>query len=209
MARPALIILLHPYVISLLLLMGCSATPWHSTRATSRRDDLPPATRPVDGVVVLVEDDRRSAVQRLVTDWREALEHHDVQRLRALLAPTLGGIQQPGPGVSREAWLTHSEAIFASGARGRAWLEASPTLVDYDRCAPRCPSGLLAPGEWQVRWQGGLAGHGMPGLPSERVLPSTLRVAVDEGVASVVGIDDDIAAALGPSQVRLSGLGRP
>ena len=189
--------------------MGCATTPRHTVDATTRGYDLPPPTQPVDGVVIVVVDDRRVAVQRLLTGWREALEHRDVAFLRTLVAPTMGGLQQPGPGLNRESWLTHSEAIFASAARGRTWLEAPPTIVAYESCAPRCPSGLLAPGEWLVRWPGGPAGRGLPGLPSERVLPSTLRVAVVEGVASVVGIDDDITAALGPSPVRLSGAGRP
>ena len=209
MARPALIGFLHDHVSLSLVLMGCATAPAPTPPRATGGDDLPSPTQPVDGVVVVLVDHRRSAVQRLVTAWREALEQRDLPRLRALVAPTLGGLQQPGPGVSREAWLTHAEAIFASAARGRAWLEAPPTLVAYAGCAPRCPSGLLAPGEWQVRWPGGLAGRVLPGLPSERVLPSTLRVAVIEGVASVVGFDDDIATALGPSPVRLSGSGRP
>jgi hypothetical protein len=45
-------------------------------------------------------------------------------------------------------------------------------------------------------------------MPSDRVLPSTLRVAVVDGEARVVGVDDDLANALGPTQ-RVSAAGLP
>lgn len=209
MERPSLKALLPTLVIvPLLALAGCAAAPRPAPR-TRAPDDLPPATRMVHGLTVAVVGDHRPAVQRLVDEWRDALDRRDVARLRALFAPRLGAIQQPGPGMSREAWLVHAEAIFASAARARASLQAPPVMAAYGECAPRCASALLAPGEWLIRWPGAVAGRLRPGLPSDRVLPSTLRVAVTDAVAVVVGVDDDIAAALGPATVRFSGSPRP
>jgi len=110
--------------------------------------------------------------------------------------------------MSREAWLTRADAIFAAAARGRAQLQAAPRMVSYAACAPGCPSARMAPGEWLVRWPG-LAVRGRPGLPSDQALPWTLRVAVEDGEAVVVGVDDELVSPLGPATVRLSGAGRP
>jgi len=160
-------------------------------------------------VSVAVLGDHRPEVERLIDGWRSALEQRDLARLRALVAPVVGGLQQPGVGMSREAWLTRAEAIFASSSRARPWLQAPPTALSYAECAPRCPSAMLAPGEWLVRWPGGPTGRVLPGMPSDRVLPSTLRVAVVDGEAVVVGVDDEIVAAQGPSPARFSGAARP
>lgn len=209
MARPALRGFLPVHVTaSLLAVAGCAATPLPAP-SPAGGDDLPPPTRSVDGVTVAVLGDHRPAVERLIDGWRSALEQRDPARLRALVATTVGGVQQPGVGMSREAWLTRAEAIFASAARARPWLQAPPAARPYAECAPACPSALLAPGEWLVRWPGGPAGRALPGMPSDRVLPSTLRVAVVDGEAVVVGVDDEIVAAQGPSPARFSGAGRP
>lgn len=56
------------------------------------------------------------------------------------------------------------------------------------RVRSRCPSALLGPGEWMVRWPGGPTVRVLPGMPSDRALPSTLRVAVVDGEAVVVGV---------------------
>ena len=209
MARPALRGFLPVRVsASLLALAGCAAAPLPAPTSAGG-DDLPPATRSVDGVTVAVLGDHRPAVARLVDGWRSALEQRDPARLRALVAPTVGGVQQPGVRMSREAWLTRAEAIFASAARARPWLQAPPSAEPYATCAPGCPSALLAPGEWLVRWEGGPVGRVLPGMPSDRALPSTLRVAVVDGEALVVGVDDEIVAAQGPSPARFSGAARP
>jgi hypothetical protein len=160
-------------------------------------------------VTVAVVGEGRAAVETLIAALRGSLEARDAGRLRSLFAPTIGGVQQPGPGMSREAWLAQSEAIFAGASRGRAWLQEHPTTVSFAACAPRCPSALLAPGQWLVRWPAGAGARVLPGLPSDRLLPSTLRVAVADGVAVVVGVDDDIATARGPATVRASGWLRP
>lgn len=194
--------------MSLLALAGCAAAPLPAP-STVGGDDLPPATRSVDGVAVAVLGDHRPAVARLIEGWRSALERRDPERLRALVAPTVGGVQQPAVRMSREAWLTRAEAIFTSASRARPWLQAPPTVGSYAACAPRCSSALLAPGEWLVRWEGGPAGRVLPGMPSDRALPSTLRVAVIDGEAVVVGVDDEIVAAQGPSPARFSGAARP
>lgn len=207
MARPALRELLPYGVNAALLVAGCAAALPPAAPSGAAGDDLPPAVYPVDGLAVAVVGDHRAEVGRLVDAWREALDQRDAARLRALVAPTVGGIQRPGPGMSREAWLTHADAIFASAARARPWLEAAPTMEPYARCAPRCASALLAPGEWLVRWPGGAGERVLPGMPSDRVLPAALRVAVRGGAAVVVGVDDHIVASRGP--VRLSGAGRP
>lgn len=209
MARPALKGFLPVHVsASLLALAGCGATPL-PTPSSAGGDDMPPATRSVDGVNVAVLGDHRPAVARLIDGWRSALDQRDPARLRALVAPIVGGVQQFGVGMSREAWLTRAEAIFASAARARPWLQAPPTVDSYAECAPRCPSALLGPGEWMVRWPGGPTVRVLPGMPSDRALPSTLRVAVVDGEAVVVGFDDEIVAAQGPSPARFSGAARP
>jgi hypothetical protein len=208
MGRPALKAFLPSQVsAALLALAGCATTPLPTT-AAARGDDLAPATRSVDGVTVAVVGDHRPAVEALVARYREALDQRDPARLRSLFAPTLGGMDAPAPGMSREAWLTHAEAIFAAAARGRAQLQSAPRMVSYAACAPSCPSARMAPGEWLVQWPG-LAVRGRPGLPSDQVLPWTLRVAVVDDEAVVVGVDDELVMPLGPATVRLSGAGRP
>ena len=208
MGRPALRGSLPKHVsASLMALAGCATTPPPST-AAARGADLPPPTRSVDGLTVAVVGDHRPAVEALLASYREALEQRDPARLRSLFAPTLGGLDAPGPGMSREAWLTRAEAIFAAAARGRAQLQSAPRMDSYAVCAPSCPSARMAPGEWLVRWPG-LAVRGRPGLPSDLVLPWALRVAVVEGEAVVVGVDDELVTPLGPATVRLSGAGRP
>ena len=86
-----------------------------------------------------------------------------------------------------------------SGARSRA--EVVQRLRAFEQ--------TLAPGEWLVRWPGGPTGRVLPGMPSDRALPSTLRVAVVDGEAVVVGVDDEIVAVQGPSPARFSGAARP
>lgn len=208
MGRPALRGSLPNHVsASLLALAGCATTPPPAATA-ARGDDLPPATRPVDGLTVATVGDHRPAVEALVASYRAALEQRDAAGLRSLFAATIGGTDAPGPGMSREAWLTRAEAIFAAAARGRAQLQTAPGMISYAACAPRCPSASLAPGEWLVRWPG-LAVRGRPGLPSDQALPWTLRVSVVDGEAVVVGVDDELVSPLGPATVRLSGAGRP
>ena len=206
MDRPALRGLL-PDLVFIVLLAACGASPRPPTTPPALAD-LPPPEVPVAGATVAVVGDHGRAVRRFVEAWRGALDRRDVAGLRALVAPSLGRVQQPGPGLSREAWLTRAEAIFASAARARPWMQSPPRVVAHDECAPACESALLAPGEWLVRWPDLGDGRARPGMPSDRVLPSTLRVAVVDGEARVVGVDDDLANALGPAQ-RVSAAGPP
>jgi hypothetical protein len=168
--------------------------------------DLPP---PTSGAAVAVLGSARPVVERLVDDWRAALRGRDVAALRALVAPTVGRVTSPGPGMSREAWLAYADGIFASAGRAEPWLSGRPTIVSYDECAPRCPGAMLGPGEWLVRWPDGSTRRLRPGMPSDVVLPTALRVAVADGLAMVVGVNDEIAGPLGPSSDRLSGALRP
>ncbi|MDB4928474.1 MAG: hypothetical protein JWM10_958, partial [Myxococcaceae bacterium] len=128
--------------------------------------------------------------------------------LRALVADRVGGFARIGPGMSREAWLAESDAIFAAAARVRPAL-ATYRVMSYAECAPRCASPLLAPGEFVVGWPGVPVERVGLNAPSNQLLPSSLRVAVAGGVARVVGVDDGIAAARGPALPRLSGSPRP
>ncbi|MDO9018845.1 MAG: hypothetical protein Q8S73_22470 [Deltaproteobacteria bacterium] len=206
MARPALRGLL-PDLVCLALLGGCAA-PARPPTTPRAGADLPPPEVPEEGATVAVAGDHGRAVRRFVEAWRGALDRRDVAGLRALVAPSLGRVQRPGPGLSREAWLTRAEAIFASAARARPSIQAPPQLLPYELCARGCDSALLAPGEWLVRWPDLGYGRVRPGMPSDRVLPSTLRVAVIDGDARVVGVDDELAIALGPAQ-RVSAAGLP
>jgi hypothetical protein len=167
--------------------------------------DLPPPAR---GAATAVAGDEGAAVRALVVAWRGALEARDVAALRALVDPRVGGFARVGPGMSREAWLAESDAIFSAAARVRGAL-GSPRVTPYAECAPGCASPLLAPGQFIVAWPGVPVERASPHVASNQVLPSRLRVAVGDGVARVVGVDDEIASARGPALPRLSGSPRP
>lgn len=206
MARPPLKALL-PDLVCVALLAACAGRPRPPTTPRAGAD-LPPPEVTVPGAIVAIANDDGRAVRRFVDAWRGALDRRDVAGLRALVAPNMGQVHQPGPGLSREAWLTRAEAIFASAARARPWMQAPPRVVAHGERAPGCEGALLAPGEWLVCWPVLGGGRARPGMPSDRVLPSTLRVAVVDGDARVVGVDDELATALGPSQ-RVSAAGLP
>ena len=206
MARPAVTVFLPGLVFVAIAACAAPAAVGPPPRAAA---DLPLPTRSVDGLTVATAGDHRAAVGRLVDAWLAALERRDVAGLRALIAPTIGRLQQSGPGLSREAWLAQSEAIFTTAARAEPWLRGTMALESYAQCAPGCASLLLAPGEWQVRWLGGWSVRVRPGMPSDQVLPVALRVTVTDGVAAVVGFNDEVVSALGPAAARVSGWPQP
>lgn len=201
MGRPALRGVL-PVLVS--ALAGC-ATAATVTATAPVAADLPPPAR---GDGTTVAGDEAAAVRALVASWREALEARDVAALRSLVAPRVGGFTRVGPGMSREAWLAESDAIFSAAARARAALGSS-WVMSFAQCAPSCVSPLLAPGQFIVAWPGVPVEGAAPNVASNQVLPSRLRVAVGDGVARVVGVDDEIASARGPALPRLSGAPRP
>ncbi len=197
MVRPAL-------TFALWTLAGCASAPLPAAQRVEPGRDLAPSARSDETHVL---DDHREAVLALTARYREALLARDVVRLRALLAPSLGGMQRSDLVMSREAWLALGDELFTAASAARETLAAAPTLAPSGACAGQCPV-MLGPGEWLVAWADvprvrrlGLA-RGVT-----QVLPMALRVAVVEGVATVVGMDDAVVGSHGP--VRPTGWPRP
>lgn len=200
MVRPALSAALS----ALGALAGCAAAPPPAARHVEPGRDLTPT-----GASVQVGDGRE-AVIAAAAEFRDALLARDAGRLRALLAPSLRGMQQPDVAMSREAWLGLGDALFSAAGAARERLAAAPSLAPSGVCPGQCPV-MLGPGEWLVAWADVGARPRAPGLYGARgvtqLLPSALRVAVVGGVATVVGMDDAVVLSHGPQ--RVSGLRRP
>ncbi len=200
MVRPAL-------SLGLWALAGCVAAPSTYAPRTGPGLDLAPMGASARGGETRVVGDERAAVVALAAGYREALLAQDVARLRAALAPTLGGMQQPDLAMSREAWLALGDVLFSAASTAREGLAPEPTLAPFAGCAGQCPA-MLGPGEWLVAWTNIPQPRGLGTYRGVvQVLPSALRVRVADGAATVVGMDDGVVLSHGP--VRFSGSRRP
>lgn len=196
MGRPALS---APWVLAALAACSGSAPP--AARAAPAPLDLPPAP---EASATRVLGDDRGAVLALIDGYRDALAARDVPRLRALLAPSIGA-EHPGLAMSREAWLARGDALFTAAGASALRLRQPPSVRPFGACAAHCPA-TLGPGEWAVTW---LAAAVRVGPTRDPLIPATLRVAVVDGTATVVGMDDAVVYAHAPLRQRVSGWPRP
>lgn len=200
MVRPAL-------SAALWLLAGCAAAPSPAVHRVEPGRDLAPSGASARGGETRTVGDQREAVVALAAGYRDALLTRDVVRLRAVLAPALGGMQQSDLAMSREAWLSLGDALFSAASAARERLTTDPTLAPFGACAGRCPV-MLGPGEWLVVWAEVPRPRGLGVFRGvTQVLPTALRVRVVDGAAAVVGMDDAVVLSHGPA--RFSGLHQP
>lgn len=200
MGRPALTLLA-------LLGAGCAARP-PVARAPSAVNDLAPPAAVADGGPVRLVGDHREAVDALLDAYRAALAARDPARLRALFAPTLGGTSALGPTMSREAWIALGDPLFTAAGMASERLARGAVVRSYATFPPPRPAAL-APGEWLVQWPGVGTQIALPGGRRDQALPSELRVAMVDGEARFVGIDDLIVVQRGPIRAAFSGSRQP